>query len=160
MSFQDYVFDAALISYARQFISYQHQAAQYPDLVKLVPYENLMDQPVEIATHLLNHFCGARREWPKLPAAVRLVRKEHMRAIEGKLGSSLDGTRNRQDSHMRLAKDTERDRQVDPAIRDEAIGRLSDLGVDCELFVWPSHRTPSGRAAFPASVRQSLRAHR
>ena len=68
-----------------------------------------------------------------LPDAVRFVRKEHMRRIEGKLGGSLDGTRNGRDSHMRLAEDTERDRQVAPAIRDEAIGRLSDLGVDCGL---------------------------
>ena len=79
MSFREYLFDAALISYARQFISYQLQAARYPDLVKLIPYENLIDRPVETATHLLDHFSGTRREWPMLRAAVRLVRKEHMR---------------------------------------------------------------------------------
>jgi hypothetical protein len=50
MSFREYLFDAALISYARQFLSYQLQAERYPHLVKMIPYENLIDRPVETAT--------------------------------------------------------------------------------------------------------------
>jgi hypothetical protein len=160
MSFRDYLFDAALISYARQFISYQAQAERYPHLVKMIPYENLVDRPVETATYLLNHFCGTRREWPMLPAAARLVRKEHMRAIEDKRGSSLDGTRNGQDSHMRPSGDAEQDRLAGPAIRDEAIARLTELGVDCSLFAWPSPRATAVRQAFPEDVRQRERASR
>jgi hypothetical protein len=154
MSFREYLFDAALISYARQFISYQLQAARFPDLVKLVPYENLVDRPVETVTHLLDHFSGNRRDWPMLPAAVRLVRKDHMRAIENKIGSSLDGTRNGQSSHMRPSEDAERDRLADPTIRDEAISQLSDLGVDCSLFAWPSRRIATVRLAAAEDARQ------
>jgi len=158
MSFRDYLFDAALISYARQFMSYQLQAARYPALVKMIPYENLIDRPVETATRLLDHFSGTHREWPTLPAAVRLVRKDHMRAIEGKLGSSLDGTRNGQSSHMRQIEDTERDRLADPSIRDEAIARLSEMGVDCSLFAWPPHRRAPMRLAFPDDMRRGRQA--
>ena len=158
MSFREYLFGAALISYARQFITYQIQAARYPDLVKMIPYENLIDRPVETAIHLLDHYSDHRREWPMLPAAVRLVRKDHMRAIEGKLGSSLDGTRNGQDSHMRASEDTERDRLADPSIRDEAIARLSEMGVDCSLFAWPAQRAVTLRRAYPGHVRDGRRA--
>lgn len=160
MSFREYLFDAALISYARQFISYQLQAERYPQLVKMIPYEHLIDRPVETATDLLDHFCGMRREWPMLPAAARLVRKEHMRAIEDKRGSSLDGTRNGQDSHMRPSGDTEQDSLADPAIRDEAIARLSELGVDCSLFAWPSHRATTMQRDFPEQVRRRERVYR
>jgi len=158
MSFREYLFGAALISYARQFISYQIQAARYPSLVKMIPYESLVDRPVETATHLLDHFSGTRREWPMLRAAVRLVRKQHMRAIEAKLGSSLDGTRNGQSSHMRQAEDAERDRLADPSIRDEAIVRLGEMGVDCSLFAWPTQRAATLRLAFPDDVRQGKQA--
>jgi hypothetical protein len=160
MSFREYLFDAALISYARQFISYQLQAARYPGLVKLIPYENLIDRPVETATRLLDHFCGTRRDWPMLPAAVRLVRKEHMRAIESKIGNSLDGTRNGQDSHMRPSEDAERDRLADPTIRDEAIAWLRELGVDCSLFAWPSHRSATVRFALAEDIRLGKRVYR
>jgi hypothetical protein len=160
MPFREYLFDAALISYARQFISYQFQAERYPHLVRMIPYENLIDRPVETATNLLDHFCGTRRKWPMLPAAARLVRKEHMRAIEDKRGSSLDGTRNGQDSHMRPSGHAEQDGLADPAIRDEAIARLTELGVDCSLLAWPSHRATTVRQALSGDVRQRERASR
>ena len=158
MSFREYLFDAALISYARQFISYQLQAARHPHLVKLIPYENLIDRPVETVTHLLDHFSDSRREWPLLPAAVRLVRKDHMRAIESKIGGSLDGTRNGQNSHMRPTEDAEQDRLADPTIRDEAIAQLNDMGIDCRLFAWPHRReTTADRLRFIEDARQKRR---
>lgn len=153
MSFRDYLFDAALVSYARQFISYQVQAERFPDLVKLIPYENLIDRPVETATRLLDHFSGSRREWPMLPAAVRLVRKDHMRAIEGKIGNSLDGTRSGRGSHMRPSEDAERDRLADPTLREEAIAQLGDLGIDCSLFAWPPRRAATVRLAIAKDLR-------
>lgn len=158
MSFREYLFEAALTSYARQFITYQVQAARYPDLVQMIPYENLIDRPVETGTCLLNHFAGSRREWPMLRAAVQLVRKDHMRAIETKLGSSLDGTRHGRSSHMRPAGDAEQHRIVTPSIRDEAIARLSEMGVDCSLFAWPPLRPAAPWLARPEHVRQARRA--
>ena len=160
MTFREYLFDAALTSYARQFISYQYQAARHPGLVKLIPYENLIDRPVETMTHLLDHFSGIRRDWPMLPAAVRLARKEHMRAIEEKLGHSLDGTRNGHNSHMRPSSDVEREPPVEQAVRNEAIGVLGDMGVDCSLFTWPSHRTSPVRLAYQEDVQRRKNASR
>lgn len=158
MSFREYLFGAALISYARQFITYQVQAARHPGLVKMIPYESLIDRPVETATCLLDHFSGTRREWPMLPAAVRLVRKEHMRAIETKLGNSLDGTRNGQSSHMRPSDDAGRDQLADASIRDEAIARLGEMGIDCSLFAWPTQRPAAPRLALPDDARQARQA--
>jgi hypothetical protein len=162
MSFREYLFDAALNSYARQFLSYQEQAARYPGLVKLVPYEGLIDRPVETLTALLDHFSATRRPWPVLPAAVRLARKEHMRAIEGRLGRSLDGTRNGRNSqsHMRPSDDTEREQPMDPELRDEAIAMLGGMGIDCRLFAWPAQRAPSIRLAYNDEERHRKRASR
>jgi hypothetical protein len=150
MSFREYLFEAALTSYARQFFSYQDQATRYPGLVKLVPYESLIDRPVETLTTLLDHFSRDRRPWPMLAAAVRLARKEHMRAIEGRLGRSLDGTRNGRNSqsHMRASDDSERAQPMDSTLRDEAISALNDMGVDCRLFAWPTQQTTSIRLAY------------
>ena len=156
--FREYLFGGALTSYARQFITYQVQAARHPDLVKLVPYESMIERPVETAAFLLDHFARTRRERPMLRAAVRLVRKDHMRAIEAKLGSSLDGTRDGRRSHMRPSDDTERDRLVTSSMRDEAIARLSEMGVDCSLFAWPPLRPAAPWRAYPEPVRQARRA--
>lgn len=162
MSFREYLFEAALTSYARQFVSYQDQAARYPGLVKLVPYECLIDRPIETLTTLLDHFSTTRRSWPMLPAAVRLARKEHMRAIEGRLGRSLDGTRNGRNSqsHMRPSDDAEREQPMDSGLRDEAISVLSDMGVDCRLFAWPTQRAPSIRLAYEDDQRPRKHASR
>lgn len=113
-------------------------------------------------TTLLDHFSTTRRPWPMLPAAVRLARKEHMRAIEGRLGRSLDGTRNGRNSqsHMRPSDDTEREQPMDSGLRDEATSVLSDMGVDCRLFAWPAQRTPSIRLAYEGDQRPRKHASR
>lgn len=159
MPFREYLLGPALLSYARQFISYQVQAARYPHLVTMIPYESLIDRPLETATRLFDHFSGTRRERPMLPAAVRLVRKEHMRAIETKLGRSLDGTRrNGHRSHMQQSEDAQPDHAADASLRNEAIARLSQMGVDCSLFAWGPPRTPALQAAWSANARGARRA--
>lgn len=142
-SFQDYLFDGALVSYARQFISYQLQAARHPHLVKLVPYERLVERPLATMADLLNHIAGGTQTWPMLPSAVHLARKEHMRAVEARLGRSLDGTRRGSDSHMTTADELEREWPVASALRDEVIARLTSMGVDCSLIAWPTVETPA-----------------
>jgi hypothetical protein len=110
-------------------------AARYPGLVRLVPYEQLVDKPEEALTGLLNHLAErSRRDWPNLREAVRLARSEHLKAVEAELGRSLDGTRVGNGSHMRGSQVCE---QIDDSLRDEAISQLQGLGIDTTLFAWP-----------------------
>ena len=133
MPFRDYLFDSALPSYAKQFISFQAMAARYPGLVRLVPYERLVAKPEEVLINLLNHLAGwSCSDWPNLCEAVRLARSEHLKAVEAELGRSLDGTQVGNGSHIR-------GRQVyDDSLRDEAMSRLQALGINTALFVWPA----------------------
>ena len=132
--FRDYLFGGALPSYAKQFISFQAMAERHRGLVRLVPYECLMDRPVEILADLLNHLQGtARCDWRNLRHAVRLARREHLRAIEAELGHSLDGTRAANISHMRSGRFEE---TLHNRLRDDVIQRLQWMGVDTDLLVW------------------------
>ncbi len=134
--FRDYLFGIALPSYAKQFVSFQAMAARHPGLVRLVPYERLMAKPVEVLAGLLDHLSGTpRSNWPNLHHAVRLARREHLKAIEAELGRSLDGTRAGNGSHMRQSRFEEK---LDQTTRDETIERLRYMGIDADLFVWPA----------------------
>ena len=101
MPFHDYLFESALPSYAKQFISFQALATRHPDLVRLVSYERLMRQPLDVVSTILDHLSGTPQYRPALRDAVWLARSEHLGAIEKELGRSLDGTRNGRGSHMR-----------------------------------------------------------
>lgn len=132
--FRDYLFGRALPSYAKQFISFQTMAARHRGLVRLVPYESLMERPVEILADLLNHLQGtARCDWRNLHLAVHLARREHLKAIEAELGRSLDGTRTSNISHMRSARLEE---TLHGRLREDVIERLQWMGVDTDLLVW------------------------
>lgn len=140
ISFRDYLFGSALPSYAKQFVSFQAMAERHPGLVRLVPYEHLMARPAVVLADLLNHLSGTpRSDWPNLHHAVRLARREHLKAIEAELGRSLDGTRVGNGSHMRQGRLKE---QLGGAIRDEAIGLLRAMGIDVDQFVWPAANDP------------------
>ena len=58
--FQDYLFESGLPSYAKQFISFQALATRHPDLVRLVSYERLMRQPLDVVSTVLDHLSGAQ----------------------------------------------------------------------------------------------------
>lgn len=143
--FRDYLFGSALPSYAKQFISYQAMAARHPHLVRLVSYERLVEEPVEILTGVLDHLAGKPRERPMLADAVWLARGEHMKALETELGRSLDGTRNGRGSHIWQGTG-EADLGVDNTARDEVTGFLRCMGIDTDLFEWP----PTDRVASAA----------
>lgn len=136
VSLRDYMFGGALASYAKQFISYQQQARRYPDLVRLVPYERLMEHPVETLAAILDHLAGAPRDHAMLADAVALARIDHMKAIEAELGRSLDGTRMGRGSHIQRTNTD----LPDFKMRGQAVAYLRRLGVDTELFDWPTPR--------------------
>jgi len=132
--FRDYLFGSALPSYAKQFISFQTMAAWHRGLVRLVPYESLMARPVEILAELLNHLEGTSRcDWRNLHHAVRLARREHLRAIEAELGHSLDGTRAASVSHIRSGRFEEK---LHDRLKEDVIQQLRWMGVYTDLIVW------------------------
>jgi hypothetical protein len=146
LPFRDYLFQFALPSYARQFISFQEMAARHPAHVKLMPYERLAVRPLEAMAGLLDHFAGARRDWPWLADAVWLARRDHMKAIEALLGRSLDGTRREGGSHIRRDP-TKAEGRGDLKLRREALAMLESLGVQTALFDWPAAAVPTVASA-------------
>ena len=134
--FRDYLFDSALPSYARQFVSFQAMAVRHPARVRLVPHEHLLARPEEVLSGLLDHLSGSSgSDRPNLPRALRLARREHLRAVEIELGHSLDGTRAANGSLMRQG---DLGLRLDDRIRDETISRLRSMGIDVDHFVWPA----------------------
>lgn len=100
LPFEEYLLKYALVSYAKQFISFQEMARRFPGKVMLVKYEELMASPVSMLGSILDYLDVSRSERPQLPDAVHLARAEHLKAIEGELGRSLDGNGERR-GHMR-----------------------------------------------------------
>ena len=146
VALRDYLFESALPSYAKQFISYQALAERHPAQVRLVPYERLMAQPVEGLAGILDHLAGTPRERPALADAVWLARPEHMKAIEKELGRSLDGTRIDRGSHIQVSPGRA-DARIDERTRAEAIALLNRLGLDIGLFEWPLDKPAAATAA-------------
>ncbi len=137
VTLSDYLFQSALPSYAKQFISFQKMAERYPSRVRLVPYERLIAQPVDVLAGILDHLSEAPRERAMLADAVWLARREHMKAIETELGRSLDGTRIDRGSHISQARPARADTRIDDRMRAEAVAFLDRLGLDTGLFDWP-----------------------
>jgi hypothetical protein len=137
VALRDYLFESALPSYAKQFISFQALAERHPAQVRLVPYERLMAQPVDALAGILDHLSGTPRERPALADAVWLARPEHMKAIEKELGRSLDGTRIDRGSHISQVIPGRADARPDDRTRAEAMAFLNRLGLDIGLFEWP-----------------------
>ena len=134
---RDYLLDSALPSYAKQFISFQALAERHPLQVRLVPYERLMADPVNVLAVVLDHLAGMALQRPWLADAVWLARREHMKAIEKELGHSLDGTRTDHGSHISQVTPGRSDGRIDDRTRAEALALLNRLGLDIELFEWP-----------------------
>jgi hypothetical protein len=131
---REYLLDSALPSYAKQFISFQTLAERQPAQVRLVSYEQLIADPVDVLAGILDHLSGTARQRPALADAVRLARREHMMAIEREIGRSLDGTRVDRGSHVSEVTPGRVDRPIDDAMRDEAMDRLNRMGIDIGHF--------------------------
>jgi hypothetical protein len=150
MPFDDYLFERALPSYAKQFISYQVMAERQPDLVQLVPYERLMDSPVDVMAAILDHLAGSAQERSALGDAVRLAHSEHLRAIERELGQSLDSTRRGRLSHMRQSHMRTLEQRMAGPTRLQVMALLGSLGVNTDLFAWPLTEAMPAEAASAA----------
>jgi hypothetical protein len=135
--FDDYLFDSALPSYAKQFVSYQQMSVRYPTLVRLFSYEELMRNPLHGMTAILDHLAGSPCSRPALPDAIRLARRDHLKAVERELGRSLDGTRPDCVGHMRHAFKRATDSRWATATVTRVVDALARRGVDTTLFEWP-----------------------
>lgn len=143
MSFEEYLLKYALVSYAKQFISFQEMARRFPGRIMLLGYDELMSSPAFMLGAILDHLGGAPRARPLLADAVDLARAEHLKAIEMELGRSLDGNGERR-GHMR----PDELRGTDNAgLRSLAISGLAALGVRTELLnAWHTTSPDSGKA--------------
>jgi hypothetical protein len=135
--FDDYLFEFALPSYAKQFVSYQHMAVRYPTLVRLFSYEELMRDPLRSLTAILDHLAATPCARPALTDAVRLAQREHLKAVERELGCSLDGTRPDRVGHMRHAFKRATDSRWQASTLARAVEALARRGVDTTLLQWP-----------------------
>jgi hypothetical protein len=136
-SFTEFLFDAALPCYAKQFVTYQKMAARLPDRVKLVPYEHLIVAPATTLEAMLRFLVSdaSKLDTKGLGIALHLARQEHLQALERELGRSLDGTHAK--SHIQRPRGTGADRPVDVALYERVAGWLAARGISSTHFVWP-----------------------
>jgi len=145
IGFAEYLFEAALPSYAKLFVTYQEMAERLPDRVRLVPYEHLLDKPGKTLAEMLGFLAGDRDlDCIELRLAVHLARQEHLQAIEREIKRSLDGTRRDFGSHIQrpIGKAGAR-RTADIALYAKTAQWLSARGIAPECFVWPPSVRPS-----------------
>ena len=131
MSFEEYLLKFALVSYARQFVSFQEMARRCPGRVMMLSYDELMASPTHLLGAILDHLEGGTRTRPQLAVAVHLARPQHLKEIELELGRSLDGNGEGR-GHMR--PDDRRVAGTDIGLRSLAISRLAAMGVLTELL--------------------------
>ncbi|WP_422003234.1 hypothetical protein [Reyranella sp.] len=152
MSFEKYLLECALPSYAKQFLSFQRMAQDFPAAVRLIRYADLMADSRKVVAGLLDHLLGEGHRRDFLEDAIHLARRDHLRAIEEGMGKSLDGTGALQRGHIRGARDDAR--SGDRALRRQAMDFLSELGVDTSLFEDSTASSPPSDTA-PASARDA-----
>lgn len=132
-TFRDYLFQQALPSYAKIFISYQAMASAVPRSVSIVPHAQLLARPASTLASMLSHLADAPQDGPMIEDAVRLARREHLAAVERELGRPLDGTRRRRTRTLAIPEEILLE-QRDPDLRREALAFLASLGVDPRYF--------------------------
>ncbi|HYD04595.1 MAG TPA: sulfotransferase domain-containing protein, partial [Reyranella sp.] len=136
IGFGEYLFEAALPSYAKLFVTYQQMAVCLPDQVRLVAYERLMQQPEPILAEILGFLdADVALDGTVLHAATELARAEHLQAIERELNRSLDGTRS-SGSHIQRPRSAGSG-TTDAALYARAADWLAEKGIDPDRFVWP-----------------------
>jgi hypothetical protein len=132
-AFRDFLFQHALPSYAKIFISYQTMAGRMPGSVSLVPYERMLERPAETLASVLSHLTPTQRDWPMIEDAVVLARQEHLAAVERELGRALD-RRRRSGRGNDVRADEGFRKELDPALRLEGLAFLESLGLDVRHF--------------------------
>lgn len=136
MPFADYLFDYALPSYAKQFLSFQEMAGHLPQSVRLFRYEDTVGGEGAHVLPLLEHLGllpSVRRTM--VCEAAHLARSEHLKRIEKEIGHSLDSFQSKGGTHMRHGASWTS--LFDAAMQSQAQACLHGLGVDTSFIAWP-----------------------
>lgn len=149
LSFREYLLEAALPSYAKQFASYSYMAACLPDQVKLVPYETLTARPGRTLASILGFLAGRSGfNSIEIGLAVHLARQQHLQAVERELKRPLGGDQGSSGSHIQSRVGERPPR--DAALYADVARRLVERGMALHHFVWP-------QAAFPERIASEAR---
>jgi hypothetical protein len=133
-SFSEYLFQQALPSYAKMFVSYQAMAQAVPGAVQLVAEEALRGEPTRILSGVLSHLKLEHWQAAMSDAVAHLSRREHIMAIEREFGLSLIRSRSSRRTAAWAMPEAVVTAAGDPGLRSEALTFLASMGVDTAYF--------------------------
>lgn len=132
--FHEYLFQHALPSYAKMFVSYQAMAEAVPGTVHIVAEDALRAEPARILSSVLSHLKLDRWQSAMIDAVADLSRREHIMAIEREIGRRLTSTRGSRKTATGSVSETAVEAARDPSLRREALTLLASLGVNTTYF--------------------------
>jgi len=140
--FHEYLFQHALPSYAKIFVSYQAMAQAVPGAVHMVAEDALRAEPVPILASVLSHLKLDRWQSAMIDAVVNLSRREHIMAIERETGRRLTSSRGSRRTATGSVSETVVRAARDPSLRREALALLASMGVNTACFQAPPVPAP------------------
>lgn len=132
--FHEYLFQRALPSYAKIFVSYQAMAQAVPGAVHIVGEDALRAEPARILSSVLSHLKLDHWQSAMVDAVVHLSRREHVMAIESEFGLSLIRSRGSRKTATWSVPETVVRAARDPSLRREALTLLASMGVNTAYF--------------------------
>lgn len=133
-TFQNYLLERALPSYAKMFISYQAMAQAAPGAVQMVAEDALRAEPARVLSTLLSHLGLERWQSAPIDAVADLARRNHILAVEKELGRSLTGSRGNRRKTAGPERVTVARAARDPGLWHKAMTSLATMGVDTAYF--------------------------
>lgn len=89
LSLEEFTFDeGALGSWVKQFFTYHILKDQYPDMILLVPYEEIINDRYSSLQRIINHL-GIPFDEEAFSKAIEITSIENMRQVENRSGKSL-----------------------------------------------------------------------
>jgi len=143
--FRDYLFQYALPSYAKLFVSYQAMATARPGAVSIVSHRLLIDRPAETLATMLSHLTGKQRDWPMVDKAVDLARREHLAAVEAEVGRPWDRANRRRKGRPGESYEEIMGEPLDPSLHREALEFLASSGIELRYFASRPSTMPAGQ---------------
>ena len=134
LRFHEYLFQQALPSYAKLFLSYQAMAEAVPGAVHIVAEDALRAEPARMLPTVLSHLNLGHWQSALIDAVVKLSRREHVVAIEKEFGLSQTRSRGSRRIAAPPTPETVVATASDPGLRREALTSLASMGVNTAYF--------------------------